>query len=341
MVLSVCAVFAAPSTDLGGVVPSGATFVTPGPNGFLDVLYQTKAFDSSFINGYATSPSYGWITVDDFVLDEDSNIEKITYWVINYQAMSGYRHRFWGLSGQKPGTELTEASGPVCTLTSTGQYAFGYLVYKAEAAMDYDIVSGHYFSGSYFASGFWYMMVFTNAYDYLACFDYGGGGSGPWYTSMEMWGESSDMFQIIEGTAGEPEYDPPYVTDMDPDDGEVQVPLDSNIVFHCVDAEHPVDTDTIDYTATDTSLSTGRVVGLGSPNRVIDGDLDIDDADPMDVVCTFDPTDDFYEGDTITNTVAAGLADSKGNEMVDDFVWTFDTWSGVETTTWGAIKADF
>ncbi|MCX7022373.1 MAG: hypothetical protein NTW26_08910 [bacterium] len=45
---------------------------------------------------------------------------------------------------------------------------------------------------------------------------------------------------------------------------------------------------------------------------------------------------------TITCTVAAGLADSKGNPMVDDFVWTFDTYSSaVTTTTWGAIKAEY
>ena len=201
LLVSACAVFAV-STDLGGVVPSGATAYVPAePNGFLDILYETKEFDSSFINGYATSPSYGWVTVDDIVLEDDSNIEKITYWVIRYQTESGVYHRFWELSGEKPGTELDNAT-VTATLTSTGQYAFGYLVYKMEAEMEYDIDSGHYFAGSYFSSGFWYMMVFENAYDYLCCFDYGGGGSGPWYTSQEMWGQSADFFQIIEGSTG-------------------------------------------------------------------------------------------------------------------------------------------
>jgi hypothetical protein len=46
-------------------------------------------------------------------------------------------------------------------------------------------------------------------------------------------------------------------------------------------------------------------------------------------------------GDTITCTVAAGLADVKGNEMADDWVWTFDIEGAVESTTWGVIKAEF
>jgi hypothetical protein len=39
--------------------------------------------------------------------------------------------------------------------------------------------------------------------------------------------------------------------------------------------------------------------------------------------------------------VAAGLADSRDNEMEEDFVWSFDTWVAVEGTTWGAIKAEY
>jgi len=108
-----------------------------------------------------------------------------------------------------------------------------------------------------------------------------------------------------------------------------------------VDDLSKIDLATIDFTARDTSLHAEHTVGLGSPNRTIDGDLDVDDTDPKDVVCTFDPTDNFTPGDTITNTVAAGLADVKGNEMADDWVWTFDIEGAVTTSTWGAIKAEF
>jgi hypothetical protein len=344
LVLSACAVFAA-STDLaGGVEYGGAAAYLPAEssNGFLDVLYETTAYAPGIPNGTATAPSYGWISVDDFILDEDSNIEKITYWILQNSPASGIYHRFWtDTGGSGPGSELDNAD-VTATLTSTGSYEFGYLVYKMEAEMDYDLASGHYWAGSYFPSGFWYMAVTYNSWDEMEYFDYGGGGSGPWYTSQYMWGSAYAFFQIIEGTAGEPEYDPPYVTGMDPDDGEAGVPVDANIVFHCVDDEHPVDTGTIDFTAEDDTLGTGRAIGHGSSNYVLAGDLDVDDTDPMDVVCTFDPDDDYYYGVTVTCTVAAGLADSKGNEMADDFVWTFSVYSeNVVNSTWGAIKAEF
>ncbi len=167
------------------------------------------------------------------------------------------------------------------------------------------------------------------------------------YWTGDGWVLHNNIIQnLMEGMVED--FDPPYVDGLDPDDGEVQVPVDSTIVFHCMDDISSVETDTIDFSAQDTSLGGGRFVSAGSTlsvaygsNRTVDGDLDIDDTDPSDIVCTFTPTDDFYESDTITCTVAAGLADSRGNEMEDDFVWTFDTWSGVEETTWGAIKAEY
>jgi len=142
------------------------------------------------------------------------------------------------------------------------------------------------------------------------------------------------------------DFDPPYVTGMDPDDGETDVPVDSAIVFHCVDEISNVDLDTIDFTVQDSTLSGNRAMStsaaLGvhaSPARTLPGDLDLDDTDPMDVVCTWTGDDPFYDGVVITCTVAAGLADRRGNEMADDFVWTFDTGLDVTATTWGAIKA--
>jgi len=146
----------------------------------------------------------------------------------------------------------------------------------------------------------------------------------------------------------DPDIEPPYVDGMDPDDGEIDIPPDSTIVFHCVDLLSSIDLDTIDFTARDTTLSDGRAMSVSSgaalsvnfdSTRSIAGDLDVDDTEPKDVVCTFTPADPLSQGEVITCTVAAGLADRKGNEMADDFVWTFDVEGAVTTTTWGAIKA--
>jgi hypothetical protein len=353
LVLSACAVFAA-STDLaGGVEYGGAAAYLPAEssNGFLDVLYETTAYAPGIPNGTATAPSYGWISVDDFILDEDSNIEKITYWILQNSPASGIYHRFWtDTGGSGPGSELDNAD-VTATLTSTGSYEFGYLVYKMEAEMDYDLEAGHYWAGSYFPSGFWYMCITYNSWDEMEYFDYGGGGSGPWYTSQYMWGSAYAFFQIIEGVGG---WTPPvpYVDGMDPDDGDDEVPLDVYIIFHCKDDGHPIDTDTIVFTVEDQSRRPGRGAPVSDsaltagrvnprPTGDISGNLDIDDTDPMDILCTFDPDSDLPV-DLITCTVAAGLADSKGNEMADDFIWTFSTGNyGVEQRSWGAIKAEF
>lgn len=135
-----------------------------------------------------------------------------------------------------------------------------------------------------------------------------------------------------------PETNPPYVDGLEPEDGATGVPLDSDIVFHCKD-DTQIMVDTIVFTARDTTLNPRRALGSGSSNRTLDGELEIDDADLTDVVCTFNPIDDFLEGETITCTVDGCLADVCGNEMGDDFVWSFDTEVAVEETTWGAIKA--
>ncbi|MCK4594417.1 hypothetical protein KAU45_07935 [bacterium] len=150
---------------------------------------------------------------------------------------------------------------------------------------------------------------------------------------------------------GEPDIEPPWVEGMDPDDGEIDVPVDTTIVFHCVDLLSSVELDTIDFSARDTSLSDGRAVSASATlsvahdsTRSIAGELDIDDTDPKNVVCTFTPYDPLYEDDTITCTVAGGpdgLADSRGNYMEEDWVWIFDTEVAVEDTTWGQIKAEY
>jgi len=353
LVLSACAVFAA-STDLGEVSHGGAAYVTPEPNGFLDLLYETIEFDyAQLVNGIATAPSYGWVSADDFILDEDSVIEDITYWVLVNSTASGYVHRFWNdTGGSGPGSELDQAPATY-ELTSTGYSQWGYVIYECNIDIDpdYEIGAGHYWGASWFTSGFWYIAVASNAWDDMAYFDYGGSGSGPWYSSQSQWGAAYGFFQVIEGSIDQ--YFPgPYVTSMEPDDGDTGVPVDTDIVFHCAGYMHPVDIDTIDFTVEDQSWRSGDgALRVGSsslsmrgnprPTGEITGTLVIDDSDWWDVICTFDPTDDLPV-DLITCTVDGCLADTKGNEMGDDFVWTFSTGNyAVVSTTWGAVKAEF
>ena len=312
----------APS-DLGPVVPSGGyTYLPPSSN---DILWENPFDFALCTNGLNSSGPYR--CEDDFVLDDNATIEGFTCWSI---FTSGHPQSFditvWVDSGGAPGAEQWSETVTDITDTDTGYDGWGYDMWQTDMVLDssFDLTADTYWVEFYWTASTFYWLVEN------------GGNLRQNGTPTGMSG-----FFAVEGFAGDPDILPPYVEGMDPDDGEVDVPVDSTIVFHCVDAQSPVDTDTIDLTVQDTSLSGGRALGIGSPNRTVDGDLDIDDADPLDVVCTFTPTDDFYEGDTITCTVDSTLADSKGNEMDDDFVWTFDTWIGVEETTWGAIKAEY
>jgi len=312
------------TSDLGLVVPSGGYTYVPTPSN--DILWENPFDYSLCTNGYNSSDGYR--CADDFVLDDDATIESFTCWSI---FTGGHPQPFevtvWIDSGGAPGTEQWSETISDVTDTDTGYSGWGYTMYQTDMvpADTFDLSAGTYWVEFFWTSTYFYWLVEN------------GGNLRQNGAPMGVSG-----FFAVNGFVGEPDTIPPTVNGMDPDDGEVDVPLDSNIVFHCVDEAHPIDLDTIDFTARDTSLHTDHAVGLGSPNRTIDGDLDVDDTDPIDVVCTFNPTDDFAMGDTITNTVAAGLADSKGNEMAEDFVWTFNTYSeAVYQTTWGAIKAEF
>jgi hypothetical protein len=143
------------------------------------------------------------------------------------------------------------------------------------------------------------------------------------------------------------DYSPPEVTGMNPDDGEDDVPVDTTIVFHVVDDLSGVDITTIEFTVEDTSRGHLRFqlafsTDGPSPTGVISGELDIDDIDPLDIVCTFTPDNDLPYADSITSTVAAGLADMQGNATENDYVWSFETEEdpgGLKNATWGEIKA--
>jgi len=315
--------FTSAPSDLGLVVPSGGyTYLPPQSN---DILWENPFEYGLCTNGYNSSDGYR--CADDFVLDDDSTIEGFTCWSI---FTGGHPQPFdltvWIDSGGAPGAQQWTDNVTDVTDTDTGYSGWGYTMYRTDMVLDdtFDLSAGTYWVEIFWTSTYFYWLV-----------ENGG--------NMRQNGSPVGVsgFFAVNGFSGPPDTDPPYVNGMDPDDGQVDVPLDANIVFHCVDDLSKIDLATIDFTARDTSLHAEHTVGLGSPNRTIDGDLDVDDTDPKDVVCTFDPTDNFTPGDTITNTVAAGLADVKGNEMADDWVWTFDIEGAVTSTTWGAIKAEF
>jgi hypothetical protein len=145
---------------------------------------------------------------------------------------------------------------------------------------------------------------------------------------------------------GIPDIMPPYVVGRDPGDGEEDVPVDTTIVFNVWDDLSGVDVATIEFSVEDTSRGPLRFrlaysTDGPSPTGEISGELLIDDSDIWDVVCTFTPDDDLPHGETITCTVAAGLADREGNATDHDIVWSFETQEEprVTDTTWGRVKA--
>jgi hypothetical protein len=164
-----------------------------------------------------------------------------------------------------------------------------------------------------------------------------------WWDPDYDWGVTALIQCRAESAIPDP--DPPYVDGMDPDDGDGEVPSDSDVVFHCRDAVSGVDVSTVDFVVRETSLAAGRAVSPGvalsvasSRTGIVEGDLDVDDGDLYDVVCTFTATDGLPEAGIITCTVDGGLTDRRGNGMGEDFVWTFDTEGAVEGSTWGRIK---
>jgi hypothetical protein len=142
----------------------------------------------------------------------------------------------------------------------------------------------------------------------------------------------------------------PIVEDVDPDNGEDDVPIDSTIEFTLRD-DSGINLDTLDFSVTDDSLSSGRALTPGGRAMTagftrtgdISGTLDIDDSDPQSVVCTFTPDDEFGYEAAVTCTIAAGLEDTLGFATTEDIVWSFTTeaWVRIQTSSWGAIKAQF
>jgi len=324
----------APS-NLGLVVPSGGyTCLPPQSN---DILWENPFDYSLCTNGYNSSDGYR--CADDFVLDFSGspNIEGFTCWSI---FTGGHPQPFevtvWVDSGGAPGAEVWSETVTDITDTDTGYSGWGYVMYQTDMVLDssFGLDNGTYWVEFYWTSSYFYWLVEN------------GGNLRQNGSPMGVSG-----FFAVNGSTWYPG-EPPYVTGMDPDDGDTGVPVDTDIVFHCVSDLHHIDIDTIAFTVEDQSRRSGeRALSPSSsspsphvnprPTGEISGTLDLDDTDPKDILCTFTPDEDLPV-DLITCTVAAGLADDRGNETADDFVWTFSTGNyGVEQTTWGAIKAEF
>jgi hypothetical protein len=133
---------------------------------------------------------------------------------------------------------------------------------------------------------------------------------------LEVWLESDDT-------------EPPACSESYPTDGEDGVPPDSQIEFTLTDDLAGVDTDTIGFTleaGEDPPSGNRAFVSVGSrSNTPIEGTLDIDDEDPLEVLCTFTP-DEPLPWAAYTCTVDGSLADLLGNQMGEDYVWTFSTY---------------
>ncbi len=149
---------------------------------------------------------------------------------------------------------------------------------------------------------------------------------------------NNTMLLRINGTE---DLDAPEVSGQVPADGTSGIAVNSDIVFHVTDDCTGVDTTTISFAVEDSAKSgetTASLTDRGSTGAIT-GTLVVDDTDPCDVICTFTPDSDLPP-DTITCTVASGLADDYGRATTTDIVWSFDTTgSAVEETTWGQIKA--
>jgi hypothetical protein len=156
----------------------------------------------------------------------------------------------------------------------------------------------------------------------------------------EVGNEMGEDFVWIFSTTYTDDTEPPFVSGLNPDDGEESVPPRANIVFICCDYISGIDVTTIDFTARDSSLSSISNTALESYNGIIDGILVIDDSDLCWVTCTFEHHKPLPLGDTITCTVDGCLADLWGNVMGADFTWSFQvSEEQVDETTWGEVKA--
>jgi len=295
---------------------------------FADVLFE-QPWDGSCTNGYSLV-NYA---ADDFTLTNSSRLESIAWWGFYSSTVDGtFDVALYEDASGLPGTVIFSETGVSPTITNTGDDWSGFDVYLHEFALD----SADYLlldSGS----SYWLSLhrVGGTASTYWLC---DSGGLSAASNNGTSWVSQSYtmMFQLD----GSEDTTAPAVSGQNPADGATDVPANANIVFHITDDYFGVDTSTISFSVEDSSKSTGDTSSLSSRGSTgaITGTLVVDATDPNDVVCTFNP-DSNLPPDTITCTIATGLADDAGNATSAAIAWSFDiSGSAIEETTWGQLK---
>ncbi len=271
---------------------------------------------------------------DDFVLTNPSRLESLEWWGLYTVALGAdYNLRIYDDNSGEPGTILWEVAAITATDTDTGDDFSGYDIYRTVATLDptdYCLLEDgttYWFSAVWFDQWFFWCNISSGSLRYTM----NDGASWP--------GLPSSVFFRLNGSE---ELAAPEVSGQVPADGATGVAVTSDIVFHVTDDAFGVDTSTIAFSVEDSAKSgeaTASLTSRGSTGAIT-GTLVVDDTDPCDVICTFTPDSDLPP-DTITCTVASGLADDYGRATTSDIVWSFDTTgSAIEETTWGQIKAD-
>jgi len=304
-------------TDTGYVAPLGSK-----------AILVDQAYDGT----YASANNYGeqYRQGDDFTLTNPSRLENVEWWSVFFSSMDTMDLRIFDDSSGVPGTILWEASDVTFVATDTGDDAFGTDIYHLEVILDpadYAFLEDgvtYWFSPYHHGTTAYWMRWSTGTSAYS------NDNGSTWNT------KGGDHMFCLNGTE---DLAAPEVSGQVPADGATGVAVNSDIVFHVTDDCYGVDTSTITFSVEDSAKSSGSSLSSVGHTGAITGTLVVDDTDPNDVICTFTPDSDLPP-DTITCTVAAGLADEYGRATASDIVWSFDTvGSAVEETTWGQIKA--
>ncbi len=291
-------------------------------------------FDQAYDGGGNNANNYGsqYRQGDDFSLTNPSRLESVEWWSLFMSSVDTMDLRIFDDSSGLPGTILWEVPNVTATVTDTGDDFSGYDIYHVEVVLDpadYAFLEDgvtYWFSPFHDGSSAYWMRWSSDT----SAFSNNNGSS--WDTK-----DGNHMFRFN----GTEDLAAPEVSGQVPADGASGVAVNSDIVFHVTDDCYGVDTSTISFAVEDSAKSGEATISLSSRGSTgaITGTLVVDDTDPCDVICTFTQDSDLPP-DTITCTVASGLADDYGRATTSDIVWSFDTTgSAVEETTWGQIKA--
>jgi hypothetical protein len=307
-------------------------------SGYLAPIPLSKAvlFDQAYdgtING-ARDYSDSIHLADDFSFTKPDYLERIEWWGVFTINVSTMDIRLHDDDGGLPGTVIWEQLGVTATITDTGDDYGGYAIYHIEVVLD---PADYYLLDN--GTTYWLSLHHDSTGAYWCRWNSGTAAESN--NNGSTWGSRSAIYMLrLNGTE---DIDAPAVSGQAPADGATGVAVNSVIVFHVTDVLSEVDTSTISFSVEDSAKSNGVSTSLSDRGSTgtITGTLVVDDTDPSDVICVF-LLDSDLPPDTITCTVAAGLADDVGNATTSDIVWSFDTTgAAIEETTWGQIKAEF